>query len=81
MLEKFAGRVDLVHFKDWVPLPDGKRKLVPLGEGSVQWHPITDACQTAGVQYIFAEQKRWDRDPFDCAAASFRHLALLGLEI
>ena len=81
VLEKFAGRVDLVHFKDWVRLPDGKRKLVPLGEGSAQWRPITDACQTVGVQYIFAEQERWDRDPFDCAAASFRHLALLGLEI
>lgn len=80
VLEKFAGRVDLVHFKDWVRLPDGKKKLVPLGEGSTQWGPITDACQAAGVQYIFAEQERWDRDPFDCAAASFRHLILLGLE-
>lgn len=81
VLEKYAGRVDLVHFKDWVRLPDGKKKLVPLGEGSTRWSPITDACQEAGVQYIFAEQERWDRDPFDCVAASFRHLALLGLEI
>lgn len=77
VLEKFAGRVDLVHFKDWVRLPDGSKKLVPLGEGSTQWGPIADACREAGVQYIFAEQERWNRDPFDCAAASFRHLVLL----
>lgn len=73
VLEKFAGRVDLVHFKDASIQPDGPH-LVPLGEGDTDWTPIAAACEKAGVKYIFAEQERWDRDAFDCAAASFRYL-------
>lgn len=73
VLEKFAGRVDLVHFKDASLQPDGPH-LVPLGEGNTDWAPIAAACEQAGVRYIYAEQERWDRDAFDCAAASFRYL-------
>lgn len=73
VLKKFAGRVDLVHFKDASIQPDGPH-LVPLGEGDTDWLPIAKACEQAGVRYIYAEQERWNRDAFDCAAASFRYL-------
>lgn len=72
VLKKFAGRVDLVHFKDASIQPDGPH-LVPLGEGDTDWLPIAKACEQAGVKYIYAEQERWDRDAFDCTAASFRY--------
>lgn len=78
VLKKFAGRVDLVHFKDASIQPDGPH-LVPLGEGDTDWLPIAKACEQAGVRYIYAEQERWDRDAFDCAAASFRYLQGLDL--
>lgn len=77
ILGRFAGRVDLVHFKDFRTLPDGNRQLVPLGEGETDWSPIAAACQAAGVKYIFAEQEQWDRDAFDCAAASYNYLSTL----
>lgn len=73
VLKKYAGRVDLVHFKDARIQPDGPH-LVPLGEGDTDWLPIAAACEQAGVRYIYAEQERWDRNAFDCAAASFRYL-------
>ena len=73
VLEKFKERVELVHFKDVTLQPDGPH-LVPLGEGDIDWSPIAAACKQAGVKYIFAEQERWDRDAFDCAAASYRYL-------
>ena len=73
VLEKFKERVELVHFKDVTLQPDGPH-LVPLGEGDTDWSPIAAACKQAGVKYIFAEQERWDRDAFDCAAASYRYL-------
>lgn len=73
VLEKFPGRVDLVHFKDVSLQPDGPH-LVPLGEGSTDWAPIAAGCAQAGVKYIYAEQERWERDAFDCAAASLHYL-------
>lgn len=76
VLKKFAGRVDLAHFKEVSVQPDGPH-LVPLGEGNTDWPSIAADCQEAGVQYVFAEQERWDRDAFDCAAASFRYLKKL----
>lgn len=79
VLERYAGRVDLVHFKDDTFLPDGKRQLMPLGEGSHDWREVCEACDRAGVKWIFAEQERWNRDAFDCAAASYRYLRSLGL--
>lgn len=75
ILQSHAGRVDLVHFKDRRKMSGNREMLMPLGEGEVDWQPIADACQKAGVQFIFAEQERWNRDAFDCAAASFRYLS------
>lgn len=79
VLTEFAGRVDLVHFKDDVPGPDGKPKMTPLGEGSHDWRPILSACEQAGAKWIFAEQERWDRDAFACMEASYRYLTGIGL--
>ncbi|MBQ6240625.1 MAG: sugar phosphate isomerase/epimerase [Firmicutes bacterium] len=67
VLRKFAGRVDLVHFKDSKILPDGTRHLMPLSEGEHDWVPIAQACQQAGVKYIFTEQEKWLKDPFESA--------------
>ena len=78
ILEKYAGRVDLVHFKDDAPQPDGTRHLMPLGADITDWVPIHDACCDADVKYIFAEQERWLSDAFDCARDSFGYLSRLG---
>lgn len=74
VLEKYSGQVDLVHFKDRKTLPNSHIQLMPLGEGETDWTPLGLACVKAGVKYIFAEQEQWDRDAFDCAAASYRYL-------
>lgn len=74
VLRDFAGRVDLVHFKDGVKLPGGETQLMPLGEGEHDWKPVVEACHAAGVKWVFAEQERWNRDAFDCMAASYRYL-------
>ena len=74
VLEKFSGRVDLVHFKDSIPGPDGKPQLMPLGAGSVDWRPVASQCAAAGVRWIFAEQERWQKDAFVCAAESYAYM-------
>jgi sugar phosphate isomerase/epimerase len=76
---KFARRIDLVHFKDDAPMPNGVRHLMPLGQGTHDWAPILQACDQASVKYVFAEQERWLKDAFDCAKDSFEYLIRLGL--
>lgn len=60
-IRKYASRICMVHFKD------GKGDaLVPAGQGDTNWDGVVKACLDAGVPYGFAEQERWDRDPYDC---------------
>lgn len=63
-LETYAGRVPMVHFKDSVIHPDGTEELVPPGQGNVNWAGVVEACEKTGVAYGFAEQERWQGDPF-----------------
>lgn len=80
VLRQFSGRVDLVHFKDSIVLPDGTEQLMPLGEGAHDFAPIYETCKSSEVKYIFAEQERWNRDAFDCAAASLTYLHGIGMK-
>lgn len=58
-LRKYAGRVCMAHFKD------GKGdQLVPAGQGDTDWTGVVEACLETGVEYGFAEQERWEKDPF-----------------
>ena len=74
VLEKFSGRVDLVHFKDSIRGRTASRALMPLGAGSVDWRPVASQCAAAGVRWIFAEQERWQKDAFVCAAESYAYM-------
>ena len=74
VFERFAGRMDLVHFKDTAEQPDGSEHMMPLGQGSHDWSPILKAADEAGAKYVFAEQERWLKDAFECAAESHAYL-------
>ncbi|MFR1804664.1 MAG: sugar phosphate isomerase/epimerase family protein [Faecalispora jeddahensis] len=74
VFEKFTGRIDLVHFKEYVTLSDGQRQLVPLGEGEHDWKLYYELCQKNHVPYIFAEQESWQGDAFDAVRASYHYL-------
>lgn len=63
-LKKYAGRVCMVHFKDYRILPDGSEELVPAGQGVIDWTGVVDTCEKTGVRYAFVEQERWQGDPF-----------------
>lgn len=59
-LEQYTGRVCMVHFKDENAAGD----LVPPGQGIVDFTGVADVCREIGVEYAFAEQERWEGDPF-----------------
>ncbi len=77
VLEKYSGRTDLVHFKDSLQLPNGTSQLMPLGAGRTDWQPIAEACVKSGVKWAFAEQEKWQKDAFECAADSLSYLCTL----
>ena len=60
-IRQYASRICMVHFKDAIG-----DKLVPAGQGDTDWTGVVEACLEAGVPYAFAEQEKWDRDPYDC---------------
>ena len=61
-IRRYAGRIPMVHFKD----ADETGKLVPAGQGRVNYSGVVKACREAGVEYGFAEQEIWEGDPYDC---------------
>lgn len=69
-LRRYAGRIPMVHFKD----EDALGNLVPAGSGIVPWEGVTEACRDAGVIWGFAEQERWDGDPYVCLERALRWL-------
>ena len=60
-IRRYGNRICMVHFKDAVG-----NTLVPAGQGDTNWKGVVKSCLEAGVPYAFAEQERWDRDPYDC---------------
>ncbi len=77
MLERYAGRVTMVHFKEGKVLPDGSEVLVPAGQGDIDWTGVKNACLSTGVTYAFAEQEKWDRDPYICLKEALSFIQLL----
>ena len=71
-LEKYAGRIETVHFKD----RNACGALCPAGEGLIDFERITRACKKANVQYLLAEQETW-ADAFKELACGFKHTKML----
>lgn len=70
-LERYAGRVCMVHFKDYRRDEMGNETLVPAGQGQIDWTGVAEACVRTGVDYAFVEQERWEGDPFDRLKEAF----------
>ncbi len=52
VLQKYPGRFVSMHLMDWsVPT----KKLVPVGEGSIDWKKLFAAAKKAGVKNYFVE--------------------------
>ncbi len=58
-IRRYGSRICMVHFKDE---KDGV--LVPAGQGDTDWTGVVSACLDAKIPYAFAEQERWERDPY-----------------
>ena len=73
-IHKLAGRVDLIHFKDYFTGGDGRDVLSSVGQGVLVWDGIIQACLATGVKYCFAEQETSVKDPFECLKESYGYI-------
>lgn len=75
-LRKLAGRVPCVHLKDM----GYGRKMLPVGEGNMNFSLILNAAEDAGTRYLLVEQDDCNgEDPFDCLRRSYQYLTAQGL--
>lgn len=78
-IRKVDGRMKVVHLKDMAITPERERRFAEVGEGTMNFKGILQACADIGVEWAPVEQDLcYDRDPFDCLATSYRHLIHLG---
>ena len=72
-LQTHAGRVPLVHAKDFVD----RETSVPVGDGAVGYDRIVPAAREAGVEWLIVEQEEHAGDPLDATARSAEALRRL----
>ena len=74
-LEKYAGRIAILHVKDMAG--DEEQSFAEVGSGILDWPAIDAAARAAGVQYYCVEQDTCPGDPMDSARQSAEYVKML----
>jgi sugar phosphate isomerase/epimerase len=85
LLQKYTGRVALVHLKDkaaGVPAETNEAKVAPttfkeVGSGSLDFRAVLKAGDAAGVEHYFVEQDQTPGDPVASLKKSYDYLQQL----
>jgi len=78
-LKKLAGKVDVIHLKDYA-VEGNDRRFAEVMEGNLNWDAIFEATGPAGVKYAMVEQDNcYEKCPFECLEISFKNLQKRGL--
>jgi sugar phosphate isomerase/epimerase len=75
-IEKYRGRVPLVHLKDMTV--DAAQTFAPVGTGSVGFAPLFAAAERGGVQWYIVEQDRAEGSAIAAARTSWINLRAMG---
>ena len=73
-IEKYSGRQEIFHLKDFGVLYPNKSIMVPIGSGNLNWGKILPAAEAAGVEWFIIEQDTCHKDPFDSMLDSYNYL-------
>ena len=76
IIKRMAGRVKVIHFKDYIFDENGIRHFVPLGEGVVNLEECYKAACELEIPYIMYEHDNdWpDDDPFKACEISWEYM-------
>ncbi|MEK4289209.1 MULTISPECIES: sugar phosphate isomerase/epimerase [Paenibacillus] len=71
-INKYAGRLPIIHLKDLKKHEDGSPETVVLGEGEVNLTAILDAAVQAKVEWAVVEQDYCSRSPLESVEDSLK---------
>ena len=73
--EKLAGRLPIIHLKDYAVGEDGRPTFAPIGGGNLNLEKIVAAAEASGCKWFAVEQDTCAGDPFEAVRQSFEHIA------
>jgi sugar phosphate isomerase/epimerase len=71
---RLAGRLPLLHVKDYTVTAQGERQFAEVGHGNLNIPEILTAAEAAGCKWFIVEQDTCPTDPFECIARSLDYL-------
>jgi sugar phosphate isomerase/epimerase len=71
---RLAGRLPLLHVKDFTVTAQGERLFAEVGYGNLNIPEILTAAEAAGCQWFIVEQDTCPGNPFECIARSLDYL-------
>lgn len=71
---RLAGRLPLLHVKDFTVSAQGERQFAEVGHGNLNIPEILTAAEDAGCRRFIVEQDTCQSDPFACIARSLDYL-------
>ncbi|MFW6153968.1 MAG: sugar phosphate isomerase/epimerase family protein [Planctomycetota bacterium] len=77
LLRRFAGRVPLLHVKDWAAGSEDAPADTVVGEGVIDWPAVLAEAHPAGVEWCIVEQSSDPDDALACIARSYDYLTKL----
>lgn len=75
-INKVAGKMGVMHLKDYRIVKD-EVQFAEIGQGNLEWVPILEAANEAGVTYAAVEQDRFTDDPIQSLKESYDYLMTL----
>ena len=83
-IEKAAGRIPIMHAKDYTLRYDEagslQQAMCEIGSGNLNWPRIIEACKQSGVDYYVIERDGGEVDCFESLKISLDYLRSQGLE-
>lgn len=71
---KLAGRLPLLHLKDYGVTPENAHTFAEIGNGNLNWKAIIKAAEKSGCEWYIVEQDTCPGNPFDSLKLSFDYI-------
>lgn len=72
--ERLAGRLPLLHLKDYGYTSENKPVFAEIGYGNLDFKRIVSAAEASGCEWFIIEQDTCPGDPFDSLRKSFDYI-------
>jgi sugar phosphate isomerase/epimerase len=72
--ERLAGRMPIIHLKDYMTNAENKHQLCEIGAGNLNFKKIIAAAEKSGCKWFAVEQDTCPGDPVDSLEQSFRYI-------